>query len=291
MTSITIPDTGRAQPSAGASTLRDVSLIWLGGLPLAAIDRHASARLLLALARAPRSSRRRPPVITSANGQVISMAARDGEIRRLFLAADLIHADGMPLVFASRLKSPIALPERVATTDLFHDVARLAEVEGSSFYLLGAEAGVMERAVGNIRERYPRLAIAGYRSGYFEVDENRIVEEINAAAPDVLWVGMGVPREQSFALRHRDRLTNVGVIKTSGGLFDFLSGKNRRAPEWMQAAGLEWLYRTVLEPRRLLVRYLTTNPHAAYLLLTRPSRRVSTMRGDDAAAAGARTRA
>jgi len=195
MTSITFPDTERARPSGGAS-LQDVPLIWLGGLPLAAIDRLGSARLLLDLARAPRSSRRRPPVITSANGQVISMAARDGMIRRLFLAADLIHADGMPLVFASRLKSPIALPERVATTDLFHDVARLAEVDGSSFYLLGAEAGVIEGAVRNIRERYPRLAIAGYRSGYFDVDENRIVEEINAAAPDVLWVGMGVPRER-----------------------------------------------------------------------------------------------
>jgi exopolysaccharide biosynthesis WecB/TagA/CpsF family protein len=83
---------------------------------------------------------------------------------------------------------------------------------------------------------------------------------------------MGIPAEQAFSLRHRDALTGVGLIKTSGGLFDFLSGKNTRAPGWMQATGLEWLYRMMLEPRRLLGRYLRTNPHAIYLLLTQTER-------------------
>lgn len=268
--------TGRDVP------LVSIPLVSIGGLPLAVIDRRESARLILDLARSQRLRRTPPAVITSANGQVLSMAARDKAIRRHFLAADLIHADGMPLVFASRLKGPMALPERVATTDLFHDVAHLAEVEGASFYLLGGDPHVIERAVDRVRRRYPRLAIAGYRSGYLDGDEDRVVEAINAARPDVLWVGMGVPREQSFSLRHRDRLTNVGVIKTSGGLFDFLSGRNRRAPGWMQAAGIEWLFRTLLEPRRLLVRYVTTNPHAAYLLLTRPAFRASHIRTEDA---------
>jgi UDP-N-acetyl-D-mannosaminuronic acid transferase (WecB/TagA/CpsF family) len=80
---------------------------------------------------------------------------------------------------------------------------------------------------------------------------------------------MGAPREQIFALRHRHQLTRVGIIKTSGGLFDFLSEKNRRAPMWMQQAGLEWLFRLALEPRRLFGRYLLTNPHALYLLVAR----------------------
>ena len=78
-----------------------------------------------------------------------------------------------------------------------------------------------------------------------------MVAEINEAQPDVLWVGLGVPAEQTFCLRHREPLVAVGVVKTSGGLFDFLAGKNRRAPEWMQASGLEWLFRVWLEPRRL----------------------------------------
>jgi N-acetylglucosaminyldiphosphoundecaprenol N-acetyl-beta-D-mannosaminyltransferase len=244
----------------------------VGGLPVAVIDRDQSARLMIDLAMARRGRAQAPLIITSANGQVISMCARDARVRELFLSADLIHADGMPLVFASRVMSRVALPERVATTDLFHDVAAAAQAHGASFYLLGAAPGVIERAVHNVRRRYPRLNIAGFRNGYFGRDEEEsVVAEIDAVRPDILWIGLGVPAEQDFALRHRARLTNVGLIKTSGGLFDFLSGQNPRAPSWMQSAGLEWLYRAAREPRRLLVRYLTTNPHAMYLLLTRTS--------------------
>jgi N-acetylglucosaminyldiphosphoundecaprenol N-acetyl-beta-D-mannosaminyltransferase len=252
-----------------------IPLVLVGGLPLALIDRKDSAELMLEVALSRRGSGRSPPVVTSANGQVISMCARDRRLRQLFLSADLIHADGMPLVLASRLKCPTPLPERVATTDLFHDVARLAESRGASFYLLGAAPEVIERAVRIVHARYPRLAIAGFRNGYFdETQEHQVVADINAARPDILWVGMGVPAEQTFAARNRERLGNVGIIKTSGGLFDFVAGKNRRAPQWMQSVGLEWLYRLAQEPRRLLYRYLTTNPHALYLLLTEPSRAV-----------------
>ena len=121
------------------------------------------------------------------------------------------------------------------------------------------------------RALYPELDIVGYNSGYLrrDGDEDRIIETINEARPDILWLGLGVPREQEFAMRNRDRLRGVGLIKTSGGLFDFLSGKNSRAPAWMQQVGLEWAYRIYLEPRRLAGRYLMTNPHALFLLLTR----------------------
>ncbi len=249
----------------------DLKVPWvaIGGLPIAAIDREQSARLMIEAALARRGSGRQPLLITSANGQVISMCARDAEVRGLFLAADLIHADGMPLVFASRLKSRMPLPERVATTDLFHDVARMAPSRGATFYLLGAAPNVIEQAVCKVREEYPQLTIAGYRHGYFDPEEmNEIIGEIDACAPDVLWIGMGAPGELALSLHLRTRLTKVGLIKTSGGLFDFLSGSNRRAPMWMQSVGLEWLYRLALEPRRLLYRYLTTNPHALFLLLT-----------------------
>jgi exopolysaccharide biosynthesis WecB/TagA/CpsF family protein len=257
----------------GENAVRSVLRTWLGGLPIAVIDRSESAEVMADAALANRASRQPPTVITSANGQVISECARNESLRATFLAADLIHADGMPMVFASRLPGRVALPERVATTDLFHDVARVAESRGLSFYLLGAAADVIEDAVRNVRRRYPRLAISGYRNGYFSrAEEAQVVRHINAAQPDILWVGLGVPLELQFALRNRALLTNVGLIKTSGGLFDFLAGRNRRAPEWICDAGLEWLFRLALEPRRLGYRYLTTNPHAAYLLL-RPSLR------------------
>ena len=198
------------------------------------------------------------------------MCEASSDIRALFLGCDLINADGMPLVFASQWLSDLKLPERVATTDLVYEVAALAQERGVSFYLLGASADVIQQAAEHLERLYPRLAIVGHRHGYFSAEEEAdVVAAINAVRPDILWLGLGVPAEQRFALRHREDLRGVGLIKTSGGLFDFLSGKNRRAPEWMQAAGLEWVFRIYLEPRRLLGRYVKTNPHALFLLLTK----------------------
>jgi len=247
-----------------------IPAIQIGGLPIALIDRARSAQLMLDAALNRRDSALPPLIFSSANGQVISMSARMAWIRELFLAADLIHADGMPLVFISRLFHKPALPERVCTTDLFHDVARVAPSRRARMFLLGAARSVIEEAAQRIRQLYPQLEIVGHASGYLrrDGDEERIIETVNAARPDILWLGLGVPAEQAFAVRNRLRL-RVGLIKTSGGLFDYISGKNARAPDWMQRAGLEWAFRTYLEPRRLAGRYLATNPHALFLLLTR----------------------
>ena len=246
----------------------------IGGLPIAAIDCADTARLMVDVAALRRESSRPALVFTSANGQVLSMCARHAAIRKLFLDTDLIHADGMPIVLASRLLCNRPLPERVATTDLFHDVAKVAQDRGTTFYLLGGTSSVVEQAVRRARLLYPRLKIVGYRDGYFSREEEpAIVEAIDAARPDILWVALGAPAEQRFSMRNRERLRKVGIIKTSGGLFDFLSGKNSRAPKWMQAASLEWAYRTWLEPRRLAGRYIVTNPHAMYLLATQTAGR------------------
>jgi len=248
-----------------------VPVVTIGGLPIAVIDRAGSAQLMVDVALARRNTSQHPLIFTSANGQVLSMCAREPRIRDLFLAADLIHADGMPLVLVSRLFHNTPLPERTATTDLFHDAALVAQRRGARIFLLGAAKSVVDQAVRRVRALYPELNVVGHGSGYLrrDGDEERIIENINKARPDILWLGLGAPAEQEFAVRHRDRLHGVGLIKTSGGLFDFLSGKNSRAPVWMQRAGLEWAYRIYLEPRRLAGRYLMTNPHALFLLLTR----------------------
>lgn len=262
-----------ADPAAPApvrfAAAHRIPVTWLGGLPIAALDRPQSAEFMLELAISRRGAGGPPPLITSANGQVLSLCARDSEIRRLFYSADLIHADGTPMVLASRLLSAIPLPGRVATTDLFHDVAERAKRENVTFFFLGAAEDIIKRAVDRVGDKYPNLKIVGYRNGYFSPsEEDSVVSAINAASPDILWIGMGAPNEQRFCVSHRAKLDRVGLIKTSGGLFDFVSGKNSRAPGWMQSAGLEWAYRMALEPRRLAYRYLTTNPHALYLLLT-----------------------
>ncbi|WP_333824221.1 WecB/TagA/CpsF family glycosyltransferase [Pinisolibacter sp.] len=260
----------------GASTWVDAErhvqrpgTIRLGGLPITVVDRAEAARRMVEEALARRGTGLPPQYLTSANGQVLVECARDEQIRDLFLQADAIHADGMPMVYASWQMATIPLPERVATTDLVHDVMKLSGAAGLRSFLLGATAEANAAAVAKLRVLYPDVPEIDGRDGYFSEDEEAAVcEAVNAYAPDVLWLGLGVPKEQAFVARNRHRLTRVGVIKTSGGLFDFLSGKRARAPKLVQALGFEWAWRAMLEPRRLGKRYLDTNFAAMRLLLT-----------------------
>jgi exopolysaccharide biosynthesis WecB/TagA/CpsF family protein len=246
--------------------LAKVPRTWLGGLPIALLDRTATADLMIAAAQSA-VWRDRPLIMTSANGEVISRCRSEPAIAALFARADLISADGQPMVLASRMLGGPALPERVATTDLFEDVAQRAERLGLSFYLFGATALENRKAYERVRERFPRLNIVGRSNGYVEgAALERRIAEIDALAPDILWVALGVPREQEFCARFAHRLRHVRVIKTSGGLFNFLSGSRARAPAWMQRSGLEWAFRVAQEPRRLFARYALTSPHALYLL-------------------------
>ena len=242
----------------------------LGGLPVVVVDRQEAARVIVDEALKRHNMWRYPAYLTSTNGEVTYRCDVDQKERSLFLQADAISADGMFHVFVSRLKSDVALPERVATSDLFYDVAERAQSAGATMYMLGATAAANQAAVDAVRAEFPGLRLIGHRHGYFDspADEIAVCNEIAKLAPDILWVSMGVPREQEFAVRNRARLASVGVIKTSGGLFDFLSGNAVRAPLWMQNVGLEWLWRLSQEPRRLAWRYIKTNPRALYLLLT-----------------------
>lgn len=241
--------------------------VLIGGLPITVVNRRNAASFMIAVARKRRRDSR-PYYFTSANGEVVARVHADANIARLFQEADQILADGQPLVMASRLLCRVQLPERVATTDLFHDVAELAAREGISFYLLGATEATNSKAVATVQARYPDLRIVGHCHGYLagEALEARL-DEINALAPDILWIGLGVPREQIFVHDFAARLANVGVIKTSGGLFDHLAERTTRAPIWIQRAGFEWFWRMLMEPRRLFWRYLTTNPYAIYAIL------------------------
>jgi exopolysaccharide biosynthesis WecB/TagA/CpsF family protein len=246
-----------------------VPRITLGGLRLAVLDLEETADFMIEMVF-PQRRLDRPLYLTSANGEVLARCSTEPMTDRLFRAADLINADGQPLVTVSRFRSGTPLPERVATTDLFHVVARKAQAAGLTFYMLGADEAENAAAVASVRAQYPDLRIVGQCHGFLRGEALRAkVAEINALAPDYLWVALGVPYEQSFVEEFTPALSNVGVIKTSGGLFNFLSGSRVRAPRWMQHAGLEWVWRIWLEPRRLFWRYLTTNPRALYLLLNR----------------------
>ncbi|MGD9544124.1 MAG: WecB/TagA/CpsF family glycosyltransferase [Methylocystis sp.] len=250
-------------------TIAGVETTCVGGAEVARLGVEETARLMCDVARAPPRPEC-PYYFTSVNGEVLARRAMDAAFAQQIDHADLISADGQPLVVASRLLSRRPLPERVATTDLYPAVARMAEDSGASFYLLGASEDVNRATYEATKRDCPRLDIRGRSHGYLKgAALDAKLDEINALAPDILWLAMGVPLEQQFVADHARRLYNVKMIKTSGGLFDFVAGAKRRAPRWMQDAGLEWAFRLGLEPRRLFKRYLTTNPIAAFLLLTR----------------------
>jgi len=224
----------RRQNPLGRAATASIPRISLGGLRLAVLDMDATASFMIDAVLPRRTGR--PLFLTSANGEVLARCSTEPKTERVFRAADLINADGQPLVTVSRLKSRTPLPERVATTDLFHVVARKAQAAGLSFYMLGADEEENAAAVARIRQTYPRLRILGRCHGYLKGEELRAkVEEINRTAPDYLWVALSVPYEQVFVAEFMPLLSNVGVIKTSGGLFNFLSGSRARAA--LDAAG------------------------------------------------------
>jgi N-acetylglucosaminyldiphosphoundecaprenol N-acetyl-beta-D-mannosaminyltransferase len=247
--------------------LAGIEKVKVGGIEIARLDLDATADLIVRAVQA-RSSGVRPLNFTSANGEVIARYRSSQSFARLIDDADLVSADGQPLVFASRLLGGAPLPERVATTDLYDRVAARAERAGVSFYLLGASEEVNRKTYEATCKRYPNLRIAGRSHGYIAGAELEAkIDEINALAPDILWLAMGVPTEQRFVHRWGARLPNVGLIKTSGGLFDFYSGSKPRAPKLVQTLGLEWAYRILVEPRRLFWRYAVTNPVAIMQLI------------------------
>lgn len=249
-------------------TIDSIQTSVVGGAALARLDLMETAQMMLDLAAAP-ARPEGPYYLTSANGEVLARRFLDSEFAALIDCADSIAADGQPLVTASHIFSRNPLPERVATTDLYPLVALMAQKTGASFYLLGASEEVNRAAFEATRRAAPDLKILGRSHGFLKGAQLEAkLSEINQLAPDILWLAMGVPLEQRFVRDHARRLRNVKIIKTSGGLFDFVAGAKPRAPKWMQSAGLEWAYRLSLEPSRLMLRYLTTNPLAAYLLLT-----------------------
>ncbi|ALV25842.1 WecB/TagA/CpsF family glycosyltransferase [Pannonibacter phragmitetus] len=244
----------------------------IGGFDTVTADRTELASWMAAVCAETREGRRQgpPALLFSSNGQGIALSGKNAAFDEAMAAADVIHADGMPVVFASRLLTRTPIRQRSATTDLFHDVAKVALRDGLRFYVLGSTEKQNADAVSAMQRLYPGLQIAGRRHGYFSDEEDEeICREIVAAGTDVLWVALGKPKQEIWSLRNRGRLTGVGCIKTCGGLYAFLTGDAPRAPGWMQNLGLEWFYRFAQEPRRLFARYFITNAQSAWRLMTK----------------------
>lgn len=256
---------------AQAAPVQPFGTVTIGGLPIARLTRAGMTQLMLDdVARARSGAMPVPRLMTSANGSVVAAYHREPALRRAMDAIDVIDADGMPLVFASRLFCKHPLTERAATTDFLLDASRAAAEQGVRFFFLGARPGVAARAAEHLRYRFPGLQVVGTRNGYFkDADLPEVCRQVRESGADVLWLGLGTPRQEQVAVAARELLGGVAWVRTCGGLFDHYGGGVSRAPDWMQAVGLEWLYRAAREPVRLGWRYLVTNPVAVYYLMTR----------------------
>jgi N-acetylglucosaminyldiphosphoundecaprenol N-acetyl-beta-D-mannosaminyltransferase len=243
--------------------------VTVGGLRTACVTRRQLSTLMRDDCLAARKTGTAPKLVFASNGHAIALAAADPKFKALLESADILHADGQPVVLASRLLTRSPIPERSATTDFIHDAAATARAHGLKIFLLGATEDVNARCADILRLSYPGLQISGRRNGYFTREqEASLCEEINRSGADILFVGLGVPLEYQFCVRNKARL-RVGWVVTCGGCYNFVTGDYKRAPGWMQRFSLEWLYRLAREPKRLFWRYAVTNPLAMFLLLTR----------------------
>jgi N-acetylglucosaminyldiphosphoundecaprenol N-acetyl-beta-D-mannosaminyltransferase len=188
---------------------------------------------------------------------------RDAEMRAVYERADVIVADGMPVVWASRLLGR-PLPERVAGIDLMHAVAAGLAARSAGVFVVGGRAGIAEAAAAALAAAYPGLRIAGTQDGFFDVAHDaETVGAVNDSGADVLLIGMGSPRQERWTVGHATDL-RPRILLCVGGALEVLAGARRRAPRWMQRSGLEWSYRLAQEPGRLWSRYLIED--AAFVL-------------------------
>jgi N-acetylglucosaminyldiphosphoundecaprenol N-acetyl-beta-D-mannosaminyltransferase len=210
--------------------------------------------------------------IIPVNIDVARAASRDSALAELVSRGSLVVADGMPLVWAARAKGS-GLPERVAGSSLMFPLSAAAAADGKSVYFFGGAEGVPEKAAEELGARLPNLRIADIQSPEFGFDKTeegmrRAVAALAAAAPDLVFVGLGFPRQERFIERLRQELPGAWCLACGGGIA-MAAGIVRRASPVMQRLGLEWVHRLALEPRRLARRYLRDDLPFALALLAR----------------------
>ncbi len=262
-----------ADAAAGSSSelpppdLGELPVVYLRGVALHAINERQTIRIILNELAAGHGG-----TVVTPNLDHLRRCVRDLHFRAMLGEADLVVADGMPLIWASRLQGT-PLPGRVAGSDLISSLSAEAARAGRSLFLLGGAPGTAEGAAGVLRARHPGVKIAGTYCPPlgFEDDDaemGKLVEAIRTAAPDIIFVALGSPKQERLIDRIRDTLPSAWWLGV-GVSFSFLTGHVQRAPGWLQKVGLEWTHRLVQEPRRLFKRYVIDGIPFAVALLAR----------------------
>lgn len=208
----------------------------------------------------------RPHQLTTTNPEFVIEAQHDEEFRRIINNATLSLPDGIGLLKAARFLGTTPLPERVAGSDLVGRLAELSHRQGYRIFFLGAQPGVADQAVANLKRRYPHLQVAGCYAGSPAPEENEaLIQRIRPTQPDILLVAYGHPKQDKWIARNLERL-QIPVCIGVGGSFDFLAGTSKRAPRWLQQVHMEWLHRLITQPWRWR-RIWNAVPYFSWLVL------------------------
>ncbi len=248
MTASNFTDCDSTPADCGPDTVRD-----LFGLPVNALTMNQ------VMARVHRAIDRKALLhIGVISASKVANMRRNAELREAVLQSDIILADGMSVVWASKvLRKP--LPERIAGIDLMTEILRTGNDRGDRVYCFGATDEVLEAVKKHFASQYPGIVIAGSHNGYYDADEEpNIAHDIAESDADVLFVAMSSPMKEQFLARYASQI-NISVTHGVGGSFDVVAGKVKRAPRIWQKLGCEWLYRVIQEPGRMWKRYLVTN--------------------------------
>ncbi len=190
--------------------------------------------------------------VVTADASMVVIAKDDPELLDIVNTAELVTPDGAGIIWASRLLGT-PVPERVSGVDLVKQLCRLSSdpAKGYRIFFLGAAPDVAAQAAKNLTETYPGCNIIGTQDGYFKPDkEEEIVNKITALNPDIVFVGFGIPKQEKFIRKNRD-IIGASIYIGIGGSFDVYSGMVKRAPVWMQNAGLEWIFRLAQNPKKI----------------------------------------
>jgi N-acetylglucosaminyldiphosphoundecaprenol N-acetyl-beta-D-mannosaminyltransferase len=206
--------------------------------------------------------RRERHYVNVCNVHTVMECQKDGRLKRVVNRSGLSTPDGMPLVWLSRLHG-FRTAARVYGPDLMLALCERSQETGHRHFFYGGAPGIVERLAERLQRRYPGLVIAGIHSPPFRkvgtLEDTHVLEAIDAAHPDIVWVGLGTPKQDHWVSDHRP-LLKAPVLIAIGAAFDFHAGVLPQAPRWMRRSGLEWCFRLAQEPRRLAYRYLVLNP-------------------------------
>jgi N-acetylglucosaminyldiphosphoundecaprenol N-acetyl-beta-D-mannosaminyltransferase len=229
------------------------------------LDSLSADELDAALARFVRCEER--SLILHVNVHCLNLSQRSAWLRNFLNSASIVFCDGAGVMLGARILGK-RIEQRIPITEWIWQLAGLAESKEFSLFLLGGDPGIADEAAARLKRRFPRLQLAGAYHGYFDktpgsLENEKVITMINAARPDVLIVGFGMPLQERWLMENWERL-DVKVTLTGGAILDRVAGHLRRGPRWMSDNGLEWLARLAMEPTRLWRRYLIGNP--AFLL-------------------------